>query len=372
MVAGWFTGTIRVGEVTLHAGTLDGRCSSGIFVGRLGPDGGWEFLTGLSFRNYSTKVLQILPGKAGIYSLVIADIESPESWPNLGRIDAVEVLNFSDDGRISPVLRIPIVYGSDDAEISISSVTTGDDGSMVAIGLVNGTVSVGDAALVGDTRYVQDMFGELRAEPDAFVAKIRSDGRVAWVQRITTGRLFQWGGAVILADGSVAIGGAHGGSTSFGLRTLRSSLPDIVDGFLARLTPDGEWTWVQALAGANSQDEILGLAAAPDESVMVVGINGRNTTIGQRVYSSPDGRDLFVTKVRRGGSVAWVATTTGPGVAYAWAITASRGGTVLIGGYFNRRWTVGTGTYMSRGREPEMTTIPDVFVARLSPEGRWG
>jgi hypothetical protein len=90
------------------------------------------------------------------------------------------------------------------------------------------------------------------------------------------------------ADGSVVIASSFGGTLTLGDKSLTESAGTQGDAFVAKIRPDGSIAWISSL-GTNVGDAPLALAAAPGGRIVLLAATGRyatyNTTIGPINFS---------------------------------------------------------------------------------------
>ena len=154
----------------------------------------------------------------------------------------------------------------------------------------------------------------------AFVARRSASGGVSWLAEIqsnpTTPTLIS--GVAEAPDGGVYVTGTvYSGSDFYG-----SGAPGVSQGhatsnayegqaFFAKLSPGGQWQWVQQIvAGATGWSRSHAIAVDIDGSLISGGIYGGPLDWkGGRTSDATDG--IFVTRIRPDGEVDWVAPAPG-------------------------------------------------------------
>jgi hypothetical protein len=129
-------------------------------------------------------------------------------------------------------------------------------------------------------------------DSDGFVRKYDFDGTEIWTRQFGTPE-----GDEVVALGVDASGVYLAGTTSGALGSDKAA--DVIDGFAARYTFDGERVWLRQL-GTAEYDDILGIA--PGAEGVYIGGNTRGALPGQRHAGSQDG---FVQRRDQAGAVGW-------------------------------------------------------------------
>jgi hypothetical protein len=120
--------------------------------------------------------------------------------------------------------------------------------------------------------------------------------------------------------------------------------------------PDGSFRWVRSLGGADNL-EVLAVAVDTEGAVVVAGGSNR---MGEGA------RTAFIHKLTTTGAPVWQQVFKGKGKVAGVAV--DRSGTIIAVGSFTGRLQLGEVVLESK------TARSDLFVARLSPQGRvlWG
>jgi hypothetical protein len=123
--------------------------------------------------------------------------------------------------------------------------------------------------------------------------------------------------------------------------------------------------WARTLSGPTSEDEIDGVAAAPDGSVYVTGKFERRATLGGVTLTSAGAADIPFARFDEHGELRWAERFGGPGEDNLFDVDASRDGAIGTG------WFAGT---VSFGGTTLTSSGPsDCVVVALGPDGstRW-
>lgn len=189
------------------------------------------------------------------------------------------------------------------------------------------TGSSEDIATVGDTQI--ENFGG-----DAFVVRFDAAGKRVW------GTYFGGNDAetlpIVAADAnSVYLAGYTKSTLNLSTAGAHQIAPGLdFDGFLARLTPDGELDWATYYGGSKT-DFLHGVAVDPLGDVVIVG-----STWSQQAIAAPDalqptlngGLDQFVAKFDQAGQRQWGTYLGGNGGESYGAVAAVDAGTIYIVG----------------------------------------
>lgn len=134
---------------------------------------------------------------------------------------------------------------------------------------------------------------------DGFVAKYDADGNRLWTQWFATDQDDQVRGLTISTDGSVYVGGV----TDAGLDGNVSFGSGVSDGFISRLSAEGEKIWTLQIGG-ESRDLVRSLATGKDGAIFCIGYTSSNSFEGLK--PSIDGKtDAFLAKIAPDESVLW-------------------------------------------------------------------
>ncbi len=223
--------------------------------------------------------------------------------------------------------------------------------------------------------------------PDMFVARLNSDGTLAWAKR--AGGNDQDRGSRILAlpDDSALVVGSFGfpssGSATFGQGEPNETVLNSSGGteiFIAKFNPDGTLAWAKR-AGGSQGDAPYSAAALPDGGAVVTGYYGAPSggvaTFGEgevnetTLTSVAGGQDIFVARYSPAGTLDWVRSAGSSGNENGSAIAVLPDGSALVTGDFGA--PSGSSVTFGPG-EPNETILSsaggaDIFVAQFDPGG---
>jgi hypothetical protein len=133
----------------------------------------------------------------------------------------------------------------------------------------------------------------------------------------------------------------------------------------AARAPELSPRWARVMSGPTSEDEIDGVAAAPDRSVYVTGKFERQATVGGVRLESAGAADIPFARFDARGRPVWAQRFGGPGEDNLFDVDATARGAVGTG-WFSGTVTFGSTTLTSSGPQ-------DCVVVSLRPDGttRW-
>ncbi|TGE27703.1 T9SS type A sorting domain-containing protein [Hymenobacter metallicola] len=207
---------------------------------------------------------------------------------------------------------------------------------------------------------------------DGFVAKLTEQGgtaRFVWAERIG-GTRGQYITAVACVGSSVYVAGhTNGDKAQFGAFTFRNASSDTytTDAFVAKLTDAGttaSFTWVQYLSGSDF-DQADALVTEGNSVYFAVTSSSPTLAIGNKVFSSAGGSDVFVVRLTDTGTtsnVSWTQQLGGTGVDRARALALSGANLYLAGSSSSFQLPFGSSSSSPAGSY-------DVMVAKLTQAG---
>ncbi|HVZ38921.1 MAG TPA: hypothetical protein VHI13_06570 [Candidatus Kapabacteria bacterium] len=225
-------------------------------------------------------------------------------------------------------------------------VASAGDGAVLVTGWFN------DTMVVGGTRLIAPHDGG----PDAFVARLGSDGSPEWAERF--GGPGRDSGTAIAADGAgngYVTGTFTSSSVQFGGVTITNHGAE--DGFVARLDPTGATLWARAVGG-DRNDRALAIGLDRRGASYVTGQFGGTMSGPEGGITSAGGADLFVAKLDASGSVAWLRRAGGIHADEGDGIAVDSAGEAFVAATYDTSATFGDIVLQAAGES-------DVALARL-------
>lgn len=294
------------------------------------------------------------------------------------------VLTGGYEGDVSfdfPCMPLPHV-GSELSDIFVA-VFNGDTGACVSskgfggpgdeFGIAAFRDAQGNTTVVGQLDGTVDFDGNiLAANQGMFALKLGPNNNSLWSYAFDgAGNLWPKDMAAAEDGDGVVVAGTITGTVNFGsgcddLDDLNGGMGD---GFVVALRQDGTCRWSKRLRGGGKADA-FGVAAVPGGGAVVVGSFENDINCGadtDHELSSPDGFDIFVTKLTASGACDWSKRFGGAANEAAMSVALMTDGDIVIAGYFAGQIKQGENLLL------ESLGSKDAFVARLDAGGelRW-
>lgn len=285
----------------------------------------------------------------------------------------VFLMLVNDAGERIGYWSLPISYSHEgssrtrSAWLDISVVSAGTDGSVVLVGNYCGTIRMGSLVLPTTSKSKGDV-----GDCGSFVGRFRSDLSVEWIQELQQVKASQKAGiettgATVTSNGDIVLTGwLENGPWKFGKINVKHSGSG---SFVARIDARGNWRWAKTVGAQATFNRVR---ATPDNGAVLVGNwTGSSLSIGKLRITSRDGYDGLVAKLSPNGDWSWLAGTDTKTVKGSDQITSLRDitvtpdGTIVVAGYMTGTVALGSTTVES----PHWDSTG--FIARLSPNGTW-
>ncbi len=206
---------------------------------------------------------------------------------------------------------------------------------------------------------------------DIFVQKLDANGNFLWAHDFGANNYDRGNAVAIDANGDVYFAGYFLATVDFdpgpGVESVNGSQGD---GYLLKLTTNGDFIWVKTISGSGSQN-INAIVLDTNGMIYLAGSCSSSFTDfdpGPATYNPPSfgGADAFVEKLDSLGNFVWAHRFGGPGSDYTTAIDIDADGNVYTTGKFKDSMDINVGigvlNLYSHGND-------DVFIQKLNNNG---
>ncbi|HAZ47374.1 MAG TPA: hypothetical protein DCZ55_23690, partial [Cyanobacteria bacterium UBA11371] len=189
-------------------------------------------------------------------------------------------------------------------------------------------------------------------------------GSVAWAKNLG-GSSFDRGNSIATdSSGNLYTTGDFTDTATFGSTTLTSN--GSADIFVAKLGSDGSVAWAKNLGGSNL-DIGNSIATDSSGNSYTTGYFRDTATFGSTTLTSNGSNDIFVTKLGSDGSVAWAKSFGSSGSDDGSSIATDSSGNVYTSGDFNGTATFGSATLTSKGNADIFVTKLGTLAPNTPP-----
>ncbi|HOG30857.1 MAG TPA: SBBP repeat-containing protein [Candidatus Cloacimonadota bacterium] len=357
-VAGSFSGRVSFGSTTLASSG-----SGDIFVGKLDPSGNWLWAR-----------------KAGG---TLHDVASSIAVDSAG--NAYITGNFASSALIfvsSTSLRLNRSGGTDlfVAKINSNGVwqwarknsgggTSLDLGNAIAVdansnvymtGYFKNTISFTTATGV-DT-----LTAQTSSYYDMLVAKISGSGVWQWAIQGSGATMDQGSGIAVDSQGNAYVtGGFNSPTLTLGNIVIINRRDTTFDGFVAKVSPEGQWLWGDRFGGINA-DSGSAITVDSSDNIYLTGFFSTSAYFGNLTLTSSGGYDVFAAKLDSSGTWLWARKAGGAGFDEGLGISVDANSNVFLAGRFTGSANFGSTTLTSA-----TGNFSDAFLCKLNSAGDW-
>lgn len=189
---------------------------------------------------------------------------------------------------------------------------------------------------------------------DVFLLKLGADGRPLWLRRAGGNGYDGWGMVALDPSGGVYLAGSFETEVTLGSVTLTSEPFDRA-GFLARVSPDGEFLSATRSQGIQGED----LRTDSQGSRYVLGDFTEPLASGGAFLTSRGAHDVVLVKGDAQGTRLWAQALGSVGEDYGSILALDGAGGILVGGTYDGAPLHAGGTVLTNAG------LDDIFVARL-------
>ena len=187
-----------------------------------------------------------------------------------------------------------------------------------------------------------------------------------WTRR-AGGKEADFGQALALDGfGNMYVLGSFRGKATFGSITHQTS--GIMNLFVAKLSPNGTFLWVEKIGGINAQAKVrLGADLTLDNkgNIYVTGSFNNTIALGSFRLTSAGKEDVFIAKIDKNRKCLWAVRAGGSNYAIPKRIEVDQSGQVYITGMFKGSARFGSIQLTSANNENH------IFISKLSPSGKF-
>jgi hypothetical protein len=220
-----------------------------------------------------------------------------------------------------------------DPGVGLSGVAAAADGAVIAVGGFRNSIDLDPGAGV-DVHQA----GTVAVGPQGLIVKLAADGSLVWGRTFegTTDRSYSSAiAAVVDASGAVYVAGVFQSTVDFDPSpgTALRTAPLVGNAMLVKLTPIGEFSWVQTQNDDACLTQLGSVAIATDGTVWTVGSAGIHPGCKGTLFPPEPGAQPLVAAYGPGGDArgVWMLSPA-QSSAYAFGVAAGANGSVYIGG----------------------------------------
>jgi len=163
-------------------------------------------------------------------------------------------------------------------------------------------------------------------------------------------------------DGNIYVAGFFDAPVTIGDDSHTCS--GVVDIFVAKLDPQGEWLWSSKVGGPG-YDKPESIALDHEGNLIVTGQFSESIFFGSLpILTSSGSRDVFVAKITSNGAWLWATRGGGTGTDVANGVAVDNSGSIYVTGQFYSTASFGSSSVSSAG-------TGDIFLAKLNNSGIW-
>jgi hypothetical protein len=185
-----------------------------------------------------------------------------------------------------------------------------------------------------------------------------------WSRRMGGGEAESGRSIAVAPDGSVYVCGIFRDEVSFG--DGKPMTANGVDGFLARLGPDGKTLWARGMGG-EGDDIADSVALDPKGNPVVAGAFSKTLGMGNDKLESKGSDDMFVAALDKDGRRMWARHFGGPDSDGVDGVAVDAAGNIAVIGSYHAEMEVAKDNLFSGGDL-------DIVLIMLGPDGtpKWG
>ncbi|MCC6752130.1 MAG: hypothetical protein IT371_31050 [Deltaproteobacteria bacterium] len=186
---------------------------------------------------------------------------------------------------------------------------------------------------------------------DICVARLSPTGQVRWVVRGGGPNTDLLTSLAVGPSGGVYLGGQFYGEARLGPQSLLGQ--GAYDGFVAKLSPAGDFLWARGFGGAGSYDEARAVALdAHEEALFMTGRFSEQMVVGSTRLKCSGLQDLMLARFSAGdGRPEWAVAVGGPAADAGNGLVVGASGALFVTGTFEEMLVHGPATLNAVGAE---------------------
>ncbi len=263
---------------------------------------------------------------AGIFRGTADFDPGPETFNLTASNTEIFVSKFSEDGSFIWAIGL----GGSGADV-VNKIVLDNDNNFIITGYFSGTADFDPQSSV------QNLISA--GSSDAYVAKFTSDGNLIWAKNLG-GLAYDWGTGIALVSDGILVTGHFGLTADFdpGPSTYNLTATGTWDGFILKLTQEGNFSWVKRIGGSGNTYP-SGISVDQAGNIGIFGQFDQNTDMDPSATNfmllSAGNLDLFFAKYDSTGNFIWAKRVGGTGLDYPNATVQDDQGNFFLTGYYS-------------------------------------
>lgn len=334
LMTGFFRDTAAFGDISVSSSSAG---VSDVFVAKLDSLGEWEWVTTAGGASAEEGIdIDVAPDGsayiAGYFYSAAFDFAPGISLARVGtEIDAF-VAKISEDGVWQWATRAGAGAGAADGAWGVAADPNG--GALVTGFFAGASASFGSTSLA------------TAGNRDVFVARISDAGVWEWASRAGSTLRDEATAISMMPDGGAVVVGDFRGTATFGSTTLVSA--GNVDSFVARISNTGTWQWALRAGGSTATaDVIRGVATDSAGNAYVTGRFFGASTFSAIAVTPSGTFDSYVARVTPAGEWDWIQRPDGD--VWTYDIAPMPDGSTVVTGGFDTIATFGDHSILAAG-----------------------
>jgi hypothetical protein len=247
-----------------------------------------------------------------------------------------------------------------------TKITTDADGNVYVTGVFQGTADFDPGA----NEFLLTSAGNL----DIFVVKLAENGNFVWARSFSGTEYEESNGIGVDNDGNVYISGYFYDPLDFdpGANEFMMSPAGFGDGFVVKLTPEGNFTWAKKFGGGDF-DLATGMKVTPGGDVYISGNFAAvadfdpSETETFNLTAGANANGMFLLHLKSDGDfIKAVKLGESVGEGYGYAVDVDNAGNAYVTGYFGGATTI---TTVAGPVAMNPTTSYNSYVAKIAADG---